>query len=379
MAHIAKRYTKAGSVRWDARVRIGSKVITKTHRTKALAEAWARRQEDSYRAGELVDPDLERRTVREYAKGWLLGRKLAPRTVELYEDLLERRIYPDLGDVELRSLTPEVVRQWWRRQPEQVYSAKAYRLLRAIAATAHRDGILRRNPVDIEGAGIEHSAERVPPTPKEITAAIAEARPRFRALVVVAAWCGLRSGEVLGLERQHVDLLHRLLHVEQAADWSGGKRRIVPPKSFAGRRVVALPQVAVDALEEHLTEWVGSDPTSPVAVGARGGPLTAPMLQKEWRRIRKKLGLAGVRFHDLRHAAGTMAAWTGATTKELQAFLGHSSAAASLRYQHAAEDRRQALAAGLDAIASGASAEGDDEVAADVISIRTRDRRAMEE
>ncbi len=43
-----------------------------------------------------------------------------------------------------------------------------------------------------------------------------------------------------------------------------------------------------------------------------------------------------------------MAAWTGATTKELMARLGHSTHDAALRYQHAAQARDAEIAAKLD-------------------------------
>ena len=57
-----------------------------------------------------------------------------------------------------------------------------------------------------------------------------------------------------------------------------------------------------------------------------------------------------LRFHDLRHLAATLAATTGATTKELMARMGHSSPRAALIYQHALADRDQAIAEALSAL-----------------------------
>ncbi|MGI9023949.1 MAG: hypothetical protein ACR2HV_12090, partial [Acidimicrobiales bacterium] len=57
-----------------------------------------------------------------------------------------------------------------------------------------------------------------------------------------------------------------------------------------------------------------------------------------------------LRPHDLRHAGATLSAWTGASTKELMARLGHSSSQAALIYQHAASDRDRKIAEGLDAV-----------------------------
>jgi integrase len=67
--------------------------------------------------------------------------------------------------------------------------------------------------------------------------------------------------------------------------------------------------------------------------------------------------LDGLRFHDLRHTAGTLAARTGATTKELMARLGHATPRAAMVYQHAAEDRDRAIAEGLAAMTAEAGLE----------------------
>jgi Phage integrase family len=62
------------------------------------------------------------------------------------------------------------------------------------------------------------------------------------------------------------------------------------------------------------------------------------------------LGLDGLRFHDLRHTAATLAAAAGATTKELMERIGHTSPAVALRYQHVMANRQRAIAAALDGL-----------------------------
>ena len=74
-----------------------------------------------------------------------------------------------------------------------------------------------------------------------------------------------------------------------------------------------------------------------------------------WRPAVQQLGLDGLRFHDLRHTAATLAAAAGATTKELMDRMGHTSPAVALRYQHIMADRGAALAAALDSLARDAS------------------------
>ena len=65
-----------------------------------------------------------------------------------------------------------------------------------------------------------------------------------------------------------------------------------------------------------------------------------------------------VRLHDLRHVAGTMAAATGASTKELMRRLGHASPRA-VRYQHASAERDEAIADGIDRILEASRRDGE--------------------
>jgi integrase len=163
--------------------------------------------------------------------------------------------------------------------------AKAYRLLCRILNVAVEAGYLPRNPCTVKGAGIERTREmRHVSIPQLI--ALAEAVPgRYRALVIVAGFSGLRWAELVGLRRRHVDLAGARLHVVEQAAEVKGKIIIGPPKTEAGRRAVALPAVAVEALAEHLDRYAlpGPDglvfptrlgPTSSAATsaGGSGGP-----------------------------------------------------------------------------------------------------------
>ena len=78
---------------------------------------------------------------------------------------------------------------------------------------------------------------------------------------------------------------------------------------------------------------------------------------KTWRKVTDAVGVQGVHFHDLRHTGNTLAASTGASTKELMARMGHASPRAALIYQHATREREDAIAAGLDAILAGRRVE----------------------
>lgn len=336
----------------------GERVSLGTFPTKADAEqALAGAIADQAR-GRWVRPDAGGVVLEEYARQWVasrLGRNgepLRPRVRQLYEGLLRLHIAPTLGQVPLGKLRPATVRTWHagliRSGPGASTTAKAYRLLHAILNTAVEDGILAANPCSIRGAGGENAAERKLPTLAQVYELAGLVDTRYRALVLVAAFSGLRRGELFGLRREHVDVEDGTVTVEvQRQQLSGGEHVIGPPKSDAGVRTVALPREVAHELADHLDAFVGPDPTAWVFTGAKGGPLREAVWQQEWARAREAAGLPDLHFHDLRHVAATLAAETGAGVKEIMYRIGHSSPQAALRYQHASQRRDRSIADGI--------------------------------
>jgi integrase len=108
----------------------------------------------------------------------------------------------------------------------------------------------------------------------------------------------------------------------------------------------------VEALAEHLAEYTEPGPDGLVFTTPRGAYLLrSPFNRFVWRPAVEQVGLDGLRVHDLRHTAATLAAAAGATTKELMERMGHTSPAVALRYQHVMVDRQAALALALDDLA----------------------------
>jgi integrase len=336
-----------------------------TFRTKGEAEvAFAAALSDQQR-GAWIAPEKGRVTLSDYSWKWLdtrltlRGERLRPKTRELYEGFLRLHILPTLGNVELGNLTTATIRAWHAALledgPGASSVAKCYRLLRTILTTAVEDGLIVANPCAIKGAGIEPSDERVLPTLGQVHELADTIQPQFRALVLLAAFGGLRRGELLALMRRDVDLLHRTVDVRlQRQETKGGRHLVGPPKTEAGRRMLMLPAGLIPDLEVHLVHWAAPEPDGLLFPGERGGPLRLCVWQREWTRARGELALEHVHLHDLRHVAGTMAASTGASTKELMHRLGHASPRAALRYQHATAERDTAIADGIDRILEAA-------------------------
>lgn len=174
--------------------------------------------------------------------------------------------------------------------------------------------------------------------------------------MLVLAFGGLRFGEATALRR--CDVLDRCsrLRVERAVRFFGGTWLVGEPKTDAGRRTVSLPGAIAAALATHMDRFVPDSPDA-LVFGTRSGQfLGSANFGQTFRRAAQAVGLPPVRPHELRHTGATLAAATGASTKELMRRLGHSSPAAALIYQHAADERDGEIARALDAMIGATSA-----------------------
>lgn len=360
---IEKRASRRHGQVYEVRLRDQrGREYSRTFRTRREAIAWESQQRADRNRGTWVDPRSGRVSLKEYADRWMTLRSdLKESTRALYESELRRHILPALGGIDLAKLTPANVRTWHSSlvaapAPGASTVAKCYRLLRAILNTAVEDEVIVRNPCVVKGAGVERSAERPTASISELDALTSLVEPRYRALIILAAWCSLRLGELLGLTREDFDLVNGTVRVVgQRQEVKGIRGRVVPPKSEAGYRVVTIPPPAVSDIREHLDRVAGPAQADFVFTGPKGGPLRRATFYKAWRLAKSAAGIdAALKPHDLRHTGNTLAAATGASTKELMARMGQSSARAALLYQHATQDRDEAIAKALGDLMTGA-------------------------
>jgi integrase len=353
------------SGRWQARYRDAagkSHPAPQTFATRPQAARFLAQVETDLARGEWTDPRAGRVSFAEWAGRWQATTTiLRPNTRTLHGYLLRRFLLPAFADTALADLDLMAVRSWLAGLEGAAVSpntvAKAYRLLARILDTAVEAGLIVRNPCSVKGAATERAAEMRVATVTQVAALAQAIHPRFQALVLVAAYAGLRWGELVGLRVKRVDLLHQRITVAEQVTEIDGHFTWGPPKTEAGRRTVTLPAVAAAALAEHLATYSQPGPDGLVFTSAEGGLLRRSNFQRRvWRPATRAAGVAGLRFHDLRHTSATLSIAAGASTRELMARMGHSSSAAALRYQHVLAGRDAAIAAALDELIEAASA-----------------------
>jgi len=346
---------KLPSGRFQARYsHLGRQVGAKsTFATKTAARQWLSGIETDLRRGDHFDESAGSVRFEVYAERWLDERALRPRTSEMYESQLRKWILETFGSVKLNDITTRDVRSWrgtlLKSHLSENSVAKVYRLFRTIMSTAVEDGLIRANPVKLKGAAREKVHKRPELTFGHVVRLADVIDPGYSALVWAAATSGLRYGELTALRRCDVDLDGGQIHVKRSLSYVKGVGSVFgPPKTESGERIVALDSTTLEILAGHMDTFTEPDRNALVFRSVKGSPLLNRYFQPSWDRAKRNAHVdPEVRFHDLRHLAGTTAASAGASTKEIMARLGHSTPDASLRYLQATEARDAEVAAGM--------------------------------
>ncbi|ROS39379.1 tyrosine-type recombinase/integrase [Amycolatopsis thermoflava] len=324
---------------------------------KRDAEQWLSVVEAEILRGDWLDPGLARIKFADYGRAWIKERKVSQRTRDEHDSIWRNHVEPFLGRYQVNQISTEVIRRWRSDLLDTGRSedrtAKAYRLVRSMFTTAVDDGRIKRNPCRIKGADQHRTPERPHASIEEVYR-LADLMPRrYRFLILLAAFSGLRWGELIALRVRDLDRVNIVARVaRRTAELRSGRLDVGPTKSAAGVRTVALPRFLADELAEHLAEFAEPGPDGLLFVGKRGGVLRRGNFRREvdWKKLLVKAGLPdGFHFHDLRHTGNQMAAEAGATTRELMQRMGQSTARAALIYQHATSARDRQIADELNA------------------------------
>jgi integrase len=295
-------------------------------------------------------------TFRKYAATWLADRPLKPRTRNHYRQLLDQRLLPRFGALRPAQITPDMVRAWHADMGEETPTLRAhcYSLLRSILTTAVHDELISANPCHIKGAGNSKGVHKIITLTLDELAALVDAMPeRLQPMTLLAAWCGLRFGELTELRRKDIDLTRGVIHVRRAVTRVGEEFIVGTPKSEAGIRDVAVPPHLLPMLRQHLSNNItgGQEGLLFPAAGDATRHLAPASLYRVFYPARDAAGRPDLRWHDLRHTGAVLAAATGASLADLMSRLGHSTPEAAMRYQHASRGRDMEIAAALSKLA----------------------------
>jgi integrase len=152
----------------------------------------------------------------------------------------------------------------------------------------------------VKGAVTERLPEMQAATPEQVAAIASAVEPRWQALILMAAYSGLRWGELAGLRQKHFDPLHKKVRVVEQVLEINGHLSFSTPKTSAGNRTVALPGFLVEHLARYAkpgparvrharghTTSPGELPPARLVPGGRGGRHTSTEWTAKMRRLRR--------------------------------------------------------------------------------------------
>lgn len=274
--------------------------------------------------------------IEEWSARWLRIQRLKPRTRESYESLVRLYILPALGTVELTELSTDAIQAALAvplsaghgRTAEQLYT-----LLVQLCRAAVRAGHIACSPMDTILRPYHV------PTPTAWWAPEDAARfLRLRQIALdphlvvwaLALTCGLRRGELCGLQWQDIDQ-GTIRVARQRITLADGRTVAAPPKSKSSARTLAIPADLSAWLADHRPGTGGY-----VAISATTGrPITPSGLDQAWRRAVHAAGMPPITLHGCRHTCGAAAVRAGVAMRVLQDIMGHSSDAVTSRiYAH---------------------------------------------
>lgn len=339
MASIQKR----PNGKWRARYRdLDGRERARHFERKVDAQTWLDQITASLVRGDYVDPKAGAIRFGVFARQWLAAQTFDESSREATATRLRVHLLPTFGDMELRRIKPSSI-QSWLRDKSKSHAPAHVRVMRVnlsqILAAAVDDQLIVRNPCDaasVKAPKVE--PRKVVPWSAAMVSTVVEEHPlRWRAIPALAAGCGLRQGEVLGLGIASIDFMRRVIRVEQQLKRVGGKLALAPPKGGKVREV-PLPEVVAESLARHLELYPPGE--HGLVFGNSRGTLVdrSSFNAHVWKPALRRAGIEPTRdhgMHILRHTYASILLDAGESIRAVAEYLGHADPGFTLRtYAH---------------------------------------------
>jgi integrase len=319
------------------------------HYTRKMAEEALSALLTDIRRGEVPDPgDRSGKTFADAVAEWLRyvehEKDRRPSTVRDYRNTANSALTKEFkADTPIEAIDADLIEAWRRRLlSEGKLSRRSVQkqmvLLHGILKRAKANGWIPANPADdVERVNVRADSDFNVLSVEQVEAVAREAEGMFGAAIIVAAYTGLRTGELRALRWRDIDFLAANVHVRRNMPAGGeegapksGKARSVPLMDDAARVLDGLSRrerftgdddrvfpgeagqmVGEDAFRDALYEALEAAEIDRASFPARGG----------------------FTFHDLRHTFGTLAV-QAFPLHDVQAYMGHASIQTTMRYTH---------------------------------------------
>jgi len=316
----------------------------KEYRTKPLAERAMQRllfrvNDPGYRPGRVA-------TVEEFSERWkgdILARQ-KPRARQSAESHLRAHIVPFLGKARFDNLGVEnqqaFVNHLCAKLSARTTIENILATLSSMLNTAKNWGYICESVamkrLVLPSRGIRKQARAF--TSEQTQDIIQLAAKPYRLMFAIAAYTGIRAGEITGLRGEDVDLKGGVLNIRQSS-WQG---KLQAPKSLASENSVPIPAPLLEMFKEY--GWK----SGLLFVSAYGRPFNQQKVARKrlWP-LCDALGIPRAGFHAFRHMHAPLLLETGASPKVAQCPLRHADARPTLNvYAHLVEQSHRVQSKG---------------------------------
>lgn len=302
---------------------------TKRKALQVMAEILAEWEKEANET--LPDHDL---TLRYYVEAWLRDKETTtrPNTVKSYRDYANLHILPALGDVSVRDITWRTLQRLYEGllKTHKVVTVRKYDIVVSGALEdAVRDDVIPVNPAALVKWPKRAQPEARPFDPREAgqILAMAENAPEPMHSAIILGLCyGLRRSEVCGLRWLDIDFEQGTMHIRHTVTQNGNVLLDMDSTKTkrSNRVLVLIPSTAAYFRGLYAQQKAAGLPMDKVVARPDGKFLRPDGVYNRFKTLIKKNGIdTAIRFHDLRHFAGSMLADHGVPLKQIQAFLGH--------------------------------------------------------
>jgi len=352
------------------------------------AKAEEERIKTEMRQGTFIKPT--KTTVAEYLDAWIESLDVRNSTLESYKWAVDYYLKPSLGHFELSKLLPEHIDQHFTKQrknnektlkeaqkltQQSAKTGEYVKIPKALSPTSIRyqfvvlNAALRKatrmrkipyNPCDAIDPPKKNKYKPIVLYIDQIKILLKDAiATNIFIPVVIGITCGLRRGEICGLQWSDIDFDNKELQIYRSLDWQDGVLTPGPPKSDRSERPVPLLSMTITVLQVEKERQKLIKATAGNLVNDKGyvwawddgRPHSPDYLYKKFKKLLVSSKLPDIRFHDLRHSYATLLRDQGIDMETISEMLGHySSSFTHGTYAHPTKNTHEKVVKVLDAL-----------------------------
>jgi len=359
---MAKRSNGEGTIYWDKKAKryriqftdLDNRRRSLSAKTYPEAQRILRESITARDAGLLAKPKSKIETLGVFLDKWHESQSQTnwePKTSENTALDINRYIKPEIGNIKLSSLTPEIISQAYAKIKSKHNLSdhslhRIHRLLKTALKSAVRLRKIIINPMDcVDAPRIRKAKIKVLEISdiQKILQSLGGLPGMWSSLWHITLLTGLRQGEILGLTWDNVNFENSTISINQQLQRQTGKGLVLKRlKTDIDTRFIYLDEVSVQALKRWRQEQIelrlkleGWNKQNFVFTNSVGNPLEPRRMTRKWAELLNLNGIAHLKLHGARHSFATLAIKNGLDIKTVSHYLGHTDIKTTISiYQH---------------------------------------------